>query len=582
MIMQNKTCQCQNCKNDFTIEPEDFNFYQKIKVPPPTFCPECRTIRRLAFRNERSLYKRKNNAPGKNEEILSMYAPDSPYIVYDKEYWWSDKWNPLDFGVDYDPARPFFEQFGELWQRVPLTPMQQMNVTDSPYVNYVADLKNCYLVFGTGFSENIRYCNRVHFSKDSQDMLVSSHNELCHDLLDCHGCFHLISSEECISCLDSYFLYNCRNCNNCFACSNLVNKSYCFFNEQLLKDEYLKKISNLSLSNYTNYLSIKLKYENEIKNKAIRKFANIIHSQNCTGHNINKSKNCRTSFDIAENAENSKFLVHTLDVKENYDAYGNYRSELFYESVDNNFGMNNIGVITVYNSSDCSYCFTCQASSNLFGCIGLRSKEYCILNKEYSKEEYGKMRKEIVKQMSENPYTDTKGRTHIYGDFFPMEISPWAYNETIAQEYFPLSKEEALGRGYKWREKEKRNYEIDIKNEDLPKDMKDAKDDIINKVIECAHHGDCNEQCTEAFRIIPDELAFYRKLDLPIPRLCPNCRHYERLAKRNPMKLWHRKCMCEKENHGHSGRCKAEFETSYAPERPEIVYCESCYQKEVY
>ena len=48
---------CQNCKKDFTIEPEDFNFYEKIKVPPPTWCPECRMIRRMNYRNERSLYK---------------------------------------------------------------------------------------------------------------------------------------------------------------------------------------------------------------------------------------------------------------------------------------------------------------------------------------------------------------------------------------------------------------------------------------------------------------------------------------------------------------------------------------------
>ena len=58
--MENKSEKriCQNCKKDFIIEPEDFNFYEKIKVPPPTFCPWCRFIRRMAWRNERALYKR--------------------------------------------------------------------------------------------------------------------------------------------------------------------------------------------------------------------------------------------------------------------------------------------------------------------------------------------------------------------------------------------------------------------------------------------------------------------------------------------------------------------------------------------
>jgi len=62
---------CQNCKKDFIIEPEDFNFYKKIKVPPPTFCPECRLVRRMISTNERVLYKRKCDLTG--ERILSMY-----------------------------------------------------------------------------------------------------------------------------------------------------------------------------------------------------------------------------------------------------------------------------------------------------------------------------------------------------------------------------------------------------------------------------------------------------------------------------------------------------------------------------
>ena len=55
------------------------------------------------------------------------------------------------------------------------------------------------------------------------------------------------------------------------------------------------------------------------------------------------------------------------------------------------------------------------------------------------------------------------------------------------------------------------------------------------------------------------------------------------------MKLWHRTCMCKGTNdkgntvdHGHDGKCLNEFETPYAPDRSEIIYCEKCYQKEVY
>jgi len=556
------------------IEAEDFKFYEKIKVPPPTFCPECRLVRRMAWRNERNLYKKENSASEKEEEILSMYSSDSIYKIYDKEYWWSDSWDPLSYGREYNFSKPFFEQFDELLKNIPLQSLQLMNSVKSEYCNYIDNNKNCYLLFGTGFSENSRYSNRSSFSKDSQDLLASSHNELCFDLVDCFECFSLVSSENCIGCVNSYFLYSCRNCNNCFGCSNLVSKSYCFFNEQLKREEYLEKIESLDLGNNINFEKSKIKFEKEIKDKALRRFANIFQCKNCTGHNINKSKNSYYCFDIDHNAEDSKYTIHSLEIKNNYDVYGNYKNELCYEGVDNDVGMNNIGTITVYSSNNCSYCFTCQASSNLFGCVGLKGKQYCILNKQYSKEEYKRLIPQIIKHMNDIPYLGKKDRIYKYGEFFPIEISPWAYNETIAQEYFPLTERETLTRGYIWRENKKRNYIVDIKVENIPNDIKNVGEGILGKIIECEHKGRCNDQCTEAFKIIGDELKFYQRIKIPVPRLCPNCRHYERLAKRNPMKLWHRKCMKE--------GCNNEFETSYAPDRPEIIYCERCYQQEVY
>jgi hypothetical protein len=201
---------------------------------------------------------------------------------------------------------------------------------------------------------------------------------------------------------------------------------------------------------------------------------------------------------------------------------------------------------------------------------------------------------------------DKKGRVYKYGEFFPPELSPFAYNETIAQEYFPLTKEQALAQGYAWKDPEERNIHPDIRTEDLPDHIKDVKDDILGKIIQCGHSQikedgtlemGCNEQCTTAFKIIPQELQFYRRMNLPLPRLCPNCRHYQRLKQRNPLKLWHRKCMCQGKygtnnlqlttynntvTHFHGDQpCPNEFETSYAPDRPEIVYCEECYNAEV-
>ena len=97
---------CQNCKKDFLIDEQDFNFYNKHKVPTPLTCPTCRLERRIMFRNERVLYKRKSDFSQK--DIFSAFAPDAPVKVYEKEVWLTDQWDPMDYGKDFDESKTFF------------------------------------------------------------------------------------------------------------------------------------------------------------------------------------------------------------------------------------------------------------------------------------------------------------------------------------------------------------------------------------------------------------------------------------------------------------------------------------------
>ncbi len=574
---------CQNCKKNFIIESEDFDFYEKIKIPPPTFCPECRNQRRMSWRNERSLHKVNCKAPNHSEQIISMYKDTASYNIVDNEYWWSDKWDPRDYGIDYDFSKPFFEQFSALLKRVPLSALSTVNSVNSEYTNFVDENKNCYLIFGSGWNENVRYGNKLLSCKDSQDLFMCEKCELCYECVDCVDSYHLFWSFKSKNCVDSYFLYNCKNCSNCFGCANLVNQSYCIWNKKYTKEEYFKQLKSLKINNYENFQSLYDKFIKEIYFTTIHRFANIILSVNCTGDNITEARNCQNCFEAFKNVENAKYEYGTLDVKDSYDGNGIFDNELSYECVDCNRDGNNSFSITTYDSNNVKYAFNCHNLTNCFGCIGLRKKSYCILNKQYSKEEYEKLLPKIIEHMNIMPYIDQKGRIYKYGEFFPTEISPFSYNETLAYEYFPLKETEVLNRKYKWLGKEKRNYTIKIKAKDLPDQIEDFDASIVGKVIGCAHAGLCNEQCTEAFKILSEELQFYKRNNLILPRLCPNCRHFQRLKKRNPLKLWHRICVCGKKNHFHgTKKCDIEFETSYAPDRLEIVYCEKCYQQEIY
>jgi hypothetical protein len=220
------------------------------------------------------------------------------------------------------------------------------------------------------------------------------------------------------------------------------------------------------------------------------------------------------------------------------------------------------------------YTDLCKGSQNLFGCIGLRNKKYCILNKQYTKEEYEKLIPEIKKHMVEKPYIDKKGIIYKYGEFFPIELSPFCYNETIAQEFFPKTKDKIIEFNFGFRESESKNYISTIKIGDIPDNILDVSEDITKEIIECKNKGKIETQCTLAFKILSEELAFYKKQKIPIPEYCPNCRHYKRIEKHLPPKIFSR--ICENKN------CGKKILTSYAPDRPEIIYCEKCYQQEVY
>ncbi|MCX6721780.1 MAG: hypothetical protein NTY04_01115 [Candidatus Staskawiczbacteria bacterium] len=575
--MKQETKQCQNCKNKFVVEPEDFNFYEKMKVPAPTFCADCRMQRRLIWRNERTLYKRKCNAPGHTEDLISMYAPEHTFPVYDHEYWYSDNWDSLDYGKDYDFSKPFFKQFEELLLAVPHVALFDSKSFNSNYCNLVVEQKNCYLVSAGWGNEDSMYSNRIAYCKNTLDSYVSHKTEFGYENVYCKESNQLRFSLRSESCVNSYFLYDCRNCSNCICCYNLRNKSYCIFNQQYTKEEYAKKVEELNLGSYKSLQALAEKFKS-MKLKAINRFAYLINTQNVIGDNVEDSRNCYHCFDLDGDAENSKYCHwSTRGLKDCYDSGpgAGGSSELLYEGIS--IGVKNarckLGAIVWY-SHDAQYCYNCQDSHDLFGCVGMRNKQYCIFNKQYTKEGYEKLASKIIEHMNEMSYVDRKGRVYKYGEFFPAEISPFTYNETVAQDYMPLTEKDAMDKGFNWRPISSKNYKETISWKKLPDTIKEVSDSILDEVIGCAHEGKCDDQCTGAFKIVKDELDFYKRMNLPLPRLCPNCRHYGRVRQRNPMKLWHRKCM--------KSGCTNEFETSYAPDRPEIVYCEGCYQKEVY
>jgi hypothetical protein len=566
--MKSETKNCQNCKNDFVIEPDDFSFYEKIKVPVPTWCPHCRMVRRLSFMNVYSIYKRKCDKCEKN--TISVYSPDKKNIVYCNDCWWADDWDGTEYAINYDSSRPFFEQLSELARKTPWQALISDHRTNinSDYTNGIGHCKNMYMTFWADFCENVFYSSYLNGLKDSSDCYRMKNCELCYEDVGCHKCYRTFFSLECNSCTDTWFSKTCSGLVNCFGCINLRNKNYCIWNEQYTKELYFEKLKELKINSRESIDNLRKEvYEfwNKYPNRSyIGNRLNI----NVTGDYIYESKNVHDSY-MGSGIEDSKYVqfISVPGAKDCYDysGWGNV-VELIYEVTVTGEGASNVKFCDQCwpNVIDVEYSIYANACKHTFGCVNLKKKENCILNKQYSKEEYERLKERIIEDMKRNPYIDKSGRVWTYGEFLPLEFSPFGYNETLAGQFCPKDKEQALKEGFAWYEKKDNEYDITKKASDLPDTIEETNEDILDEIISCSI-------CNKAYKFVFEELNLMQKLSIPLPHQCFNCRQQIRFNQTNLPNLYDKTC----------GKCGINIKTPYSQDRPEIVYCEKCYQQEV-
>lgn len=565
--MQSEIRKCQNCKKDFTIEPEDFNYYEKIKVPPPTWCPECRMVRRFAARNPWSLFWRNCDKCG--VKTMSCIPPEAELTVYCPKCWWADDWDGTEYAMEYDSTRPFFEQLQELKNKTPHAALETQHTTmkNSDYTNAISWSKNCYMVFWADYCEDVYYSSLLNNLKYSIDCLRGFYSELCYQSTGFTRNYNTHYSLECTDCVDVWFSRNCYGCTNVIGCVNLRNASYCIFNQKYTKEEYDEKVKEMRLDTRKGIESIKKKASDFWLAKPYREFEGNSLNLNATGNYVYRTKNSKEMY-IVGGAENCKWvqMITVRPVGECYDysGWGNNAS-LIYESVNVGENVNNVK-FSVYCFPDCvnlEYCDFNIAGKNNFGCVNLKRKAYCILNKQYSEEEYEKLKAQIVEDMKRNPYVDKLGRKFSYGEFFPLEMCRFAYNKSSSILFFPKTKEEAEKEGYSWYDTEPQLPQSTIKGEDLPQTILETRDDVLEEIAECS-------SCSRSYKFTKGELDLMRKLGIPLPDNCPKCREKARFDLLAKPGMHHRNCM----------KCEKPIYTPYAPEDPRIVYCVACYQGE--
>jgi len=248
-----------------------------------------------------------------------------------------------------------------------------------------------------------------------------------------------------------WFCRNCLGCNNCFGCANLRKSSYCIFNKKYTKEEYEDEIAKMRLDTISGLIKTRDKgraFWNTQPTKSQHGLKNV----NSTGSHVTNCKNVNDSFLMRE-GENMRYCQY-LQVPKNKDCYDAFawgaNMEMHYETCLSGGNTYNLKFCDNCwpNCKNLEYCAHMFSSSDCFGCVGLKKKQYCIFNKQYTKDEYLQIVEKIKCHMDETPYIDKKGRRYKYGEFFPIEHSQFGYNNSTAIQHFKMTKEQALENGY--------------------------------------------------------------------------------------------------------------------------------------
>lgn len=556
--MQSELKNCQVCKKDFLIESDDFLYYEKIQVPPPIFCPRCRMQRKYIWRNERTLYRRTCDKTGKS--IVSMYAPENRFPVYDIQEWWSDSWDPKDYAQDFDFTRPFFEQFKELQNKVPRLALLSKNNINSDFSNHSSNSKDAYMCTTAFDCENVMHSADIIPMKNGADCynIQGKANEHLYECIDLHNCYNCQYCFRVESSFDCYYSFDLRNCSNCFLSYNLRGQTYCFMNQKYPKEEYFEKIRAYNLSSYAVRQALYRQWKELIFQKALHRGMYIEASVNCSGNNILNSKNAHYCFDI-ESSEDSRYLDFTTGgMKDSYDCYhAGINAELLYECHGITRSANLKFTHLSYDDTNLTYCDSCHNSNELFGCVGVKKGSYMILNKQYSKEEYFELKEKIIAYML---------KTGEYGNFFPPDCSPFAYNETQAHVYMPLTHDEVLKLGFTWKENMPGTYGREtISFDQLPDSINDINDSILQEIFKCERTG-------KNYNVVRQEYEFLKTHNLPIPRLHPDERYKDRIRMRPDRALYNGVCAISGEK----------ISTGYPEQfRPKMIVTDEIYKREV-
>lgn len=286
----------------------------------------------------------------------------------------------------------FQDEFNKLKLKYPPRTTNVLRSENADYGNYLYDCKNIYFCFdcvgcvdSTYLFDSFKAINCL-----DGDYVVESQNCYeCIDVVAANNCAYIIGSDRIY---DSFFCWDCNDCHDLINCVHLKNKQYCIGNKQYSEEEYKKKKEEILKKPIEENLA-------EMKNISMKfpvTITRVLNSVNSDyGNHVTNSKNLYLCFDCNK-SEDSGYMYDSHYMKHAYDTTQCAQSDFIYECSDSARLNNCHHMAFCADIFDSAFCEDCSNSNHLFGCARTANKEYCILNKQYTKEEYEKQIKEIM------------------------------------------------------------------------------------------------------------------------------------------------------------------------------------------
>ncbi len=400
----------------------------------------------------------------------------------------------LDKWLAYTSHKSFMEQFQELFVQTPVPSFHHFSWTENcDYANHVSNTKNGYLSFhATGECEDVYYSLSTKiWSKNIFNSIMSRiHSENIYQSIGVIQSYNIFYSKYIKDSNNLRFCTNCLGCDDCLLCNDLQNKKYHIRNEPLTKDDYFEQKAKI-LAQKNKFISAYAQLNRVAQNRS---------SINCSGNFITDSEDVQDGYfsHFVKHGKNIIFGWHE-------DGLVNAFSSFLVSGGRDYYGVCAIGwdtedaycSISLRKCSQIYYSYFLEWCSFCLWCVGLKNRQFCILNKQYSKEDWYATVWEIFIQM-ENDW--------VLGQFFSAKINPFCYNDSAAILFHELDKQTATKQWFLWR--------------DDP-----IKAQISGNAIS-AHNGDFDESICD--KIIKDidgnmytiqkwEYSFLQKHELPLP-----------------------------------------------------------------